>query len=83
MDPNKPRYIPVKGTKFVRDTTNGALLNTDIDELNNYKIRKQLRDTEKKEKNMMKQKIDKLETDISDIKDMLSHLLNLGSKNAD
>lgn len=82
MDPNKPRYIPVKGTKFVRDTTNGALLNTDIDELNNYKIRRQIRETEKREKDMMKQKIGNLESDISEIKSMLTQLLNLGSKNA-
>lgn len=82
MDSNRPRYIPVKGTKFVRDTTNGALLNTDIEEINSYKIRKKIRDAEKREKEMMKTKIGRLESDISDIKSMLTQLLNLGNKNA-
>jgi wobble nucleotide-excising tRNase len=80
FDPDKPRYIPVKGTKFVRDTMSGALLNTDIDELNGYKIRKKLRQKENEEKNNMKKKIDNLESDISDIKSMLLQLIDLGSK---
>lgn len=80
MDSDKPRFIPVQGTKFVRDTTNGAILNTDLDELNNFKIRKKIKDQEKKEKETMKIKIDNLESDISDIKKMLLQLIDLGTK---
>lgn len=80
FESEKPRFIPVQGTKFVRDTTNGAILNTDVDELNNYKIKKKLKEQEKREKEIMKKKIDDLESDISDIKHMLIQLINLGTK---
>jgi phosphoribosylcarboxyaminoimidazole (NCAIR) mutase len=81
-DPNMPRYIPVKGTKYVKDTHTGALLNTDISEVQNYKLRKQIREKENEEKRAMKDKIENLENDISDIKDMLIQLLNSGKKDA-
>lgn len=77
---DKPRFVPVKGTKFVRDTVSGAILNTDLDELNNFKIRKKIKNQESKEKQIMKNKIDNLESDISDIKSMLLQLLDSGKK---
>lgn len=80
FESEKPRFIPVQGTKFVRDTVSGAILNTDIDELNNYKIKKKMKEQDKKEKEAMKKKIDNLESDISDIKHMLLQLINLGNK---
>jgi hypothetical protein len=45
-----PKYIPVEGTKFVRDMTNGAILNTDKREYQEYKIKKQIQEKEKREK---------------------------------
>jgi hypothetical protein len=74
MSSDMPRFVPVKGTKFVRDMENGAILNTDINELNSYKLKKQIRDKELKEKEEMKQKIQSLENNISEIKNMLTEL---------
>lgn len=76
-----PRYIPVKGTKLVRDTTTGAILNTDINEYNDYKMKKTLRDQEKIEKEKMNNRVSKIETDISEIKQLLLSLLNTGNIN--
>jgi hypothetical protein len=66
-----PKYIPVEGTKYVRDTENGAILNTDINELNAYKLKKQIREKETKEKEEMKRRIENLESNIQDIKNIL------------
>jgi len=76
-----PKYIPVKGTKLVRDTTTGAILNTDINEYNDYKMKKALRDQEKMEKEKINNRINKIETDISEIKQLLLSLLNTGNIN--
>jgi len=75
MKKNYPRYIPIEGTKFVRDMENGAILNTDVNELNNYYHQKKIRDEENREKELMKNKLLSLERDMSDIKRMLSSLL--------
>jgi hypothetical protein len=73
-----PRFIPVEGTKYVRDTENGAILNTDINELNAYKIKKQIRDREMKEKEETKRRIDSLESNIQEIKNILIEMSKKG-----
>lgn len=78
MNKNTPRFVPVEGTKFVRDMENGAILNTDINELNTYKIKKQIRDKELKEKEEMKKRIDGLESNIQEIKNILIEMSKKG-----
>jgi wobble nucleotide-excising tRNase len=78
-----PKYIPVKGTKLVRDTTTGAILNTDINEYNEYKLKKKIRDQEIIEKNKLYNRVDKIENDISEIKELLITMLKTGKINAD
>lgn len=78
MNPDIPRFVPVEGTKFVRDMENGAILNTDINEINNYKIKKQIREKELKEKEEMKKRIDALESNIQDIKNILIEMNTKG-----
>lgn len=78
-----PRYIPVKGTKLVRDMTTGAILNTDINEYNEYKLKKKIRDQETIEKNKLYNRVDKIESDISEIKQLLLTMLKTGKINAD
>ncbi len=80
---NTPRYIPVKGTKLVRDTTTGAILNTDINEYNDYKLKKKIRDQEAIEKSKLYNRVDKIENDISEIKELLMNILKAGKINAD
>ena len=70
------RYIPVKGTKLVLDTTTGAIINTDVNEYNDYKIKKKIRDQENLEKLRMNNRVEKLENDISEIKQLLLTMIN-------
>ncbi len=70
-----PRFVPITGTKFVRDMENGAILNTDINELNLYNTQKKIREDEKKEKEIMKTKICELEDSVNEIKEMLRLLV--------
>lgn len=80
---NPPRYIPVKGTKLVRDMITGAILNTDTNEYNEYKLKKKIRDQETIEKNKLYNRVDKIENDISEIKELLMTMLKTGKINAD
>lgn len=73
-----PKYVPVKGTKLVRDTTTGAILNTDINEYNEYKLKKKIRDQENLEKIKLNNRVEKLESDISEIKNLLLELIKTG-----
>lgn len=70
-----PKYIPIEGTKFVRDMTTGAVINTDISEYQNYKIQKQLKQKEEMEKTELKNKVETMELDLREIKELLYSLL--------
>lgn len=69
-----PKYIPVKGTKYVRDTLTGAILNTDKAEYNNYMAQRQIKLNEEREKEETKLKINQIENDIQEIKAMIIEL---------
>lgn len=69
-----PKYIPVKGTKYVRDTLTGAILNTDKAEYNNYMAQRQIKLNEELEKEETKLKINQIENDIQEIKAMIIEL---------
>jgi len=69
--------IPVKGKDgFYRDSETNAILNKNNEEYQNYVAnRKRLLDDKEKIKNL-EDKVESLSSDIGDIKDMLSSLLN-------
>ena len=69
--------IPVKGKDgFFRDSETNAILNKNHDEYQNYVAnRKRLLDDKEKMKNL-EDKVESLSSDIGDIKNMLSSLLN-------
>jgi hypothetical protein len=62
-------YVKVEGhPDLVKDTRSGALLNTDVNALEAYKKRKQtLQQTEAR--------LDRLESDVGEIKDLLKELI--------
>jgi cell shape-determining protein MreC len=66
---------------LVRDTTNRAILNTDRAGLENYLAQRQLAKQKMAEQEEMKNKVNKLEQDITDIKDMLSELVQMKAPN--
>ena len=70
-------HIPVKGKDgFYRDSNTNAILNKNHEEYQNYVAnRKRLLDDKDKMKKL-EDKVESLSSDIGDIKDMLSSLLN-------
>ena len=78
---NLPKYIPVSGTKFVRDTETGAILNTDMNEMINYQIQKDAKIRERMEKEATQQKFSQIENDIREIKDMIFQLAKMRDTN--
>ena len=65
-------YFKIEGEQdLVKDKETGAILNTNMDSLSAYK-QKRKKDIEQKNR------IDKMENDIGDIKSMLKELINKG-----
>lgn len=60
---------------LVRDTANRALLNTDKEGLEKYKAQRLIAKKKLQEQEEMKNKVEKLEQDISDIKSLLQQLV--------
>jgi len=75
-------YVPIKDKKeFIRDTSNKAILNTNMEELKTYYAERDLAIKRNEEKLMMEQKVNKLEEDITDIKQMLRELVQMRNPN--
>ena len=75
-------YVPIKDKKeFVRDISNKAILNTNMEELKTYYAERYLAIKKNEEKLMMEQKVNKLEEDITDIKQMLRELVQMRNPN--
>jgi 5'-3' exonuclease len=65
------KYIKTDVEGFVKDPVSGAVLNVDTEKLSAYKKQKQFYENNKKNS----ERIEKLENDIGDIKEMLQQLL--------
>jgi hypothetical protein len=75
-------YVPIKDKKdFVRDVSNKAILNTNMEELKTYYAERDLAIRKNEEKLMMEQKVNKLEEDITDIRQMLRELVQMRNPN--
>ena len=71
--------VKVKDSPFVRDINSRALLNTDINEKNEYLAKVKLLKTQKEEINIVKSEVAAIKEDMSEIKLLLSKLLEKGS----
>lgn len=70
MSKEDPRFLKVEGHSYlVRDTMSNAIINQNTTEFNNYKNQKQKRD-------IQKNRIDQIESDVSEIKSLLKQLLD-------
>jgi predicted nuclease with TOPRIM domain len=75
-------YVPIEINRdLVRDVSNRALLNTNLEELKTYYAERDLRLKELEEKQTMEQKVNKLEEDIKDIKNMLREIVQMKAPN--
>lgn len=69
-------YVRIEENKnYYRDIESGALLNTNIEELKNYYAERDLKLKEMEEKQKIENKVEKLEQDVSEIKDLLRQLV--------
>jgi len=66
---------------LVRDTTNRAILNTDIEGLKKYQAQRKLALERLNEQEEVKNKVNKLEEDIGEIKSMIQNLLQMRKSN--
>lgn len=72
----KDNLIPVEGhSDLARDPNTGAILNINSDKIRQSRERKRLMRLKKKEDEQLKAKVEGLESDISDMKNMLSQLI--------
>ena len=75
-------YVPIEINRdLVRDVSNRALLNTNLEELKTYYAERDLRLKELQDKQTMEQKVNKLEEDITDIKNMLRDIVQMKAPN--
>lgn len=75
------KYLPIKGTNYVRDMKSGAILNINKTELNSYYAQREIRRKEQFERDQIKDRMNQLETDIQEIKNMIVRLTKMRVNN--
>ena len=69
-------FVQIKDNKnYYRDTDSNALLNVNVEELKTYYAERELKLKEMQEKQGLENKVDKLEQDVSEIKNLLHQLI--------
>lgn len=68
------KQVKIPDTSFVRDIHSKAILNTDRKGLNEYLMKRDIAKKQQSEKNETKERLDKLEQDIQEIKELLLKL---------
>jgi len=71
-------YLKVEGTKLVRDTRSGAIINQDKNGLETYLNRRRVMESQKEEINNVKSEIKELKEDLTEIKSLIIKLLEKG-----
>ena len=70
------RYVPVKGhSGLFRDTESNALINVDKSAIQHAREKKELRKKKRQEEQELHQRVESMESDISEIKKMLQSIL--------
>lgn len=69
-------YIPVEGnTSLARDVKTGAIININNDEMEQARLRKELRRQKRDELDELKSQVKKIDDDLSEIKELLNRLV--------
>ena len=69
-------FVQIKDNKnYYRDTDSNALLNVNAEELQTYYAEREIKLKEMREKQSLENKVNKLEQDVSEIKDLLRQLV--------
>lgn len=75
--------VQIKDTKYVRDLSSKAVLNTDRQGLEDYLIKREIAKKAQAEQNETKERVTKIEQDMAEIKMLLQQLLGQRDTNAD
>lgn len=71
------RFVSVEGFPgFVRDRATNAILNMDTSAIEEARRRKAIRKEKRNEEQTLKNKVEKIESDMEEIKELLKTLLN-------
>lgn len=71
------KYVPVKGhSGLVRDTESNALINLNAAEIEQARERKRLKLQKREEEKSLKDKVEAMESELTEIKSMLKILIN-------
>lgn len=72
--------VKIPDKLLIRDTHSKALLSTDRDGLNEYLAKRELAKKQIQEQKEVREKIQKIEQDMSDIKHLLQEIISLRNK---
>lgn len=75
--------VQIKDTKYVRDLSSKAVLNTDRQGLEEYLVKREIAKRTQAEQNETKERVTKIEQDMAEIKMLLQQLLGQRDTNAD
>jgi hypothetical protein len=74
------KFFKVEGySNLVRDESTNAIINTNMNEYENYKSLQQIKEQEKQKMETLENDVNKMKDDLSEIKNLLRSLTN-GSK---
>jgi len=74
-------HVRINDTALIRDIHSKAILNTDKAGLNDYLMRREIAKKQQAEQVQNKDRLTKLEEDMSEIKNLLVQLVNTGKLN--
>ena len=74
-------HVRIEDTALIRDIHSKAILNTDKAGLNDYLMKREIAKKQQDEQVQTKDRLDKIENDMSEIKNLLVQLVNTGKLN--
>ncbi len=74
-------HVRIEDTALIRDIHSKAILNTDKSGLNDYLMKREIAKKQQAEQVQTKDRLNKIENDMSDIKNLLVQLVNTGKLN--
>ena len=75
------QHVRIEDTALIRDIHSKAILNTDKSGLNDYLMKREIAKKQQAEQVQTKDRLDKIENDMSEIKNLLVQLVNTGKLN--
>jgi len=70
--------LKVEGTSYFRDTKTNALVNRDVNGLEEYKAKRKFAESQRQEINNLKREMECIKGDVQEIKELMRQLLNKG-----